>query len=82
VRDRVCCCWRLQSAGAGGMPVGGCPCWDGFVRLFFGDCESGSGALLGAQDISDGSLGRCVFVTRWVRGADLEVSVVLAGMGV
>jgi hypothetical protein len=37
------------------MPVAGCSGWDGFGCLFFGDCESGSGALLGAQDTSDGS---------------------------
>ena len=55
VGDRVCWCRPLQSAGVAGMSVWGCPGWDGLVYLFFGDCESGSGALLGAQDISGGS---------------------------
>ncbi len=57
------------------MPVAGCSGWDGFGCLFFGDCESGSGALLGAQDTSGGSwVGVCSSRTGFE--GYLEVSVV------
>ena len=63
------------------MSVGVVPVGAALVCLFFGDCESGSGALLGAQDASGGFwVGVCLLhagfseLPRGVRG--------LAGMGV
>ena len=63
------------------MSVWGCPGWDGFGYLFFGDCESGSGAFLGAQGNSGVSWVGCVLVACWVRGVFWGVRG-LAGMGV
>jgi hypothetical protein len=45
VRCRVVC-WRIGWAALAGLA--------GALRVFFMDCESGSGALLGAQDVSVG----------------------------